>query len=395
MGSDSSKVIVRTNLENLKDAMKQGNLPDLASQIHQELDLLEGTTVDVAVTGVSGAGKSSFVNAVRGMADSEEGAAATGVKQTTMEPKAYQHPTFPNVTVWDLPGIGTHEFKANEYLKKINFGRYDFFIIVAAERFFENDEMLAREIQRLKKHFYFVRTKVDSSLEAERRKPDFSEEKTLQEIREYCCENLTKAGESAPRIFLISSWHLDKYDFPVLQVTLLNDLNEMKRHALILALPSFSKEILQKKKAAMEDIIWRQAIVSACVEAFPVPHTPLLCNFLIVIKTLRHFYKVFGLDDDSLHRLAKWVGKPVEVLRSAIQKSPVPSEITEEFTISLLCEFLALHMTVDAVISYLEPSMVDLPDGGQCFKTLFFLLKFFLNDIVEDAGNVWAKAAEH
>ncbi|KAL8219523.1 UNVERIFIED_CONTAM: hypothetical protein K2H54_026288 [Gekko kuhli] len=394
MGIGGAKLIVRTNLENLKDAMKQGNLPDLASQIHHELDLLDRTTIDVAITGVSGAGKSSFVNAVRGVADSDEGAAITGIKQTTMEPEAYRHPTFPNVTVWDLPGIGTREFKANEYLKKFNFGRYDFFIIVAAERFTESDEMLACEIQKLKKKFYFVRTKVDTGLEAERRKPDFSEEKTLQDIREYCCENLTKVGGSAPRIFLISSWHLDKYDFPLLQETLLDDLNEMKRHALILALPSFSKEILQKKKAAMEDVLWRQAVASSYVEAFPVPHTTLKCNTLNLVEIIRHYYKVFGLDDDSLHRLAKWVGKPVSVLRSAMQKSPMASEITEEFVTNLLSQFLEMKMVVDAVMSCLEASLTYLPDEGRCFKTTFYLLKYLLNAIAEDAGNVWAKAAK-
>ncbi|KAL8219530.1 UNVERIFIED_CONTAM: hypothetical protein K2H54_026434 [Gekko kuhli] len=204
---------------------------------------------------MSGTGKSSLVNALRGMTDDEEGAAETGFLETTRDMKGYSDPLFPNVTFWDLPGIGTPQSKAAEYPNKYKFKEYDLFIIVSSERFTENDVLLAHEIKKLKKKFYYVRTKVDASLDSERRRQNFTEENTLEKIRRYCVDNLTEAGESNPRVFLISKWDLNMHDFPLLYKTLVDDLDDLKRHALIESMPGFSREILKKKKAAMEALI--------------------------------------------------------------------------------------------------------------------------------------------
>ena len=56
----------------------------------------------IAVTGSSGTGKSTFVNAFRGIDNKDERAAPTGVVETTMKPEPYPHPRHPNVTLWDL-----------------------------------------------------------------------------------------------------------------------------------------------------------------------------------------------------------------------------------------------------------------------------------------------------
>ncbi|XP_054854898.1 LOW QUALITY PROTEIN: interferon-inducible GTPase 5-like [Eublepharis macularius] len=238
MGLTISRTFGGKELDELKAVLNPGNLQEVAAEIHRELGLLKNTTLDIAVTGELGSGKSSLVNALRGVTDSEEGAAETGVTQTTMETKGYPHPRFPKITIWDLPGIGAPKFEPEEYLKKINFSRFDFFIIVAAERFTANHTKLAREIHEMKKTFYFVRCKVDLSMNSERGKPNFSEEKTLERIKKYCYDNLSEILASSPRVFLISTWYLDKYDFSLLQEALENEMEYLKKHALILVLPA-------------------------------------------------------------------------------------------------------------------------------------------------------------
>ncbi|KAL8219468.1 UNVERIFIED_CONTAM: hypothetical protein K2H54_025308 [Gekko kuhli] len=190
------------------------------------------TTLDIAITGLTGAGKSSLVNALRGLSDFDEEAAKTDVIEGTTEPMNYPHPTIPDVTIWDLPGIGTPNFKAEEYLERINYSQYDFFIIVASNRFTVCDIQLSHAIQKMKKRFCYVQSKMDVSIKNEKLKPYFSEKATLQKVKKYCLDNLVEAGISSPQIFLVSSWFRNKYDFPVLQRTLENEIKALRRHLL-------------------------------------------------------------------------------------------------------------------------------------------------------------------
>lgn len=175
----------------LEEALKNNSLTTAAGKIQDYLKEINNVELNIAVTGETGSGKSTYVNAFRGMKNNEEGAALTGVVETTMEAKAYPHPKYPNMKVWDLPGIGTANFKPEEYLQKVEFDRFDFFIIVSSERFRANDITLAKEIQKMKKRFYFVRSKIDNDMRAEGRKEKFDQDKTLETIRQYCIKGLS------------------------------------------------------------------------------------------------------------------------------------------------------------------------------------------------------------
>ncbi|KAM9513404.1 immunity-related GTPase family, e4 [Salvelinus alpinus] len=177
-----------------------------AAKVKEDLDLLENVTFNIAVTGESGSGKSTFVNALLGL-DGDEGAAETGVMETTMKAIRCSHPTMPNVKIWDLPGIGTPNFKAKKYLKEVKFETYNFFIIIGTVRFKENNIMLAKEIQKMKM-FYFVRSKIDNDSRAEAWKKNHREEDLLSKIRHNCEVNLKTVG--SPKVFLISTFELGK-----------------------------------------------------------------------------------------------------------------------------------------------------------------------------------------
>ncbi|XP_060113695.1 interferon-inducible GTPase 5-like [Heteronotia binoei] len=395
MATTNSKESIKEGLAEMKASLGQKSLQDVLAKADKELKLLKNTTLDIAFTGVSGAGKSSLVNAFRNISDYEEGAAETGVKETTMMAMKYHHPQFPELTLWDLPGIGTSSFKPKDYLEKVNFSRYDFFIIVASERFTVNDTLLASEIRKMNKRFYFVRTKVDLAVNAERRKPKFSETQTLEEIRKYCLRNLVEEGAVDPKVFLISSWHLNMYDFPLLQKTLADDLNDLKRPLLIMAMPAFSREHLQEKKAAMEALIWKKALLSCGVGAIPVPGLSLLFDIGLLVSTMKEFCTAFGLDDDSLRNLAQRVGKPVDVLKSAIKKTPMANLINPELVRSLMTTsaVVGTAMVLEELSDFI-PVFGSVFGGVNSFATTFYMLKGFLRDAEEDAENVLAKVSE-
>ncbi|CAL8313944.1 unnamed protein product [Gadus morhua 'NCC'] len=195
-------------IEDLKNALEKVDLVSAVSIIN--IKYLEDTNkipLNIAITGESGVGKSAFVNAFRGIDNADERAAPTGVETT--KPESYPHPIYPNVTLWDLPGVGTSKFPADQYLKHSWFENVDFFIIVSAGRFRENDARLAQEIKKMDKNFYFVRSKIDNNLsDAKRSQREYDEEKTLQKIRENCIQGLEEQGVASPQVFLVSSFDL-------------------------------------------------------------------------------------------------------------------------------------------------------------------------------------------
>uniref|UniRef100_A0A8C4T2F4 Immunity related GTPase cinema n=1 Tax=Erpetoichthys calabaricus TaxID=27687 RepID=A0A8C4T2F4_ERPCA len=282
------------------------------------------TTLNIAVTGESGSGKSTFVNSIRGL-------------KTTTEPTMYSYPKYPNVRLWDLPGIGTMNSKADEYLEQVHFAQYDFFIIIASDRFKQNHLMLAQEIEKMGKHFYFVRSKIDADLHASkiRRKSTFNEERILMEIRQDCIECLQTIGKKCPQIFLISGFDLCLYDFPLLEETLDRELPEHKRFVYLQALPNISLKIRQRKKKDLHSKIWKLATLSYVKFRPHIPGLSVACDVTILVSDLKKYYFTFGQNDKSLKSLAVRVDKSMEDLKSVIQ-SPLAKEISMDVVIKLL-----------------------------------------------------------
>ncbi|XP_060549862.1 interferon-inducible GTPase 5-like [Pantherophis guttatus] len=388
-------VIANEDVEEIKDALKEGRMDKAVSKIMENLQALEKTHLDIAVTGESGSGKSSFVNAIRGLGDEEAGSAPTGVVETTEKPTPYPHPKDPNVTLWDLPGIGTPTFRASTYLRQVRFSRYDFFILIASERFKASHVQLAQEICRQGKQFYFVRSKVDADLEASRkRRPQtYDEEAILGQMREHCRKCLRAEDMPDSRVFLLSNWEINKYDFMMLEETLEKELPSHKRHAFLLSLPNISLDILQKKKMALQKEIWKLATVSAGAAAVPIPGVGVACDVTILIKYLSKYRDSFGLDEESLARLAKKANKSVEEIKEVI-KSPLAKEISRDLVLKLLTKAGGGALMVMEYFVSTIPIFGSVAAGGISFGTTFYMLKSCLDEVANDAQQVFLKAFE-
>uniref|UniRef100_A0A3B1JIF1 Interferon-inducible GTPase 5-like n=1 Tax=Astyanax mexicanus TaxID=7994 RepID=A0A3B1JIF1_ASTMX len=289
----------------------------------EEIDRLINVSLHIAVTGRTGAGKSTFINAFRGLKKGEKGAAKTGGTETTTESTPYEHPTMPNVTLWDLPGVGSPNFKSETYVKKMHFEKYDFFFIISSERFTENDLMLAKEIQKRKKKFYFIRSKIDQEEEKE-------EEEALSKIRIDCRKNLKELG--TPHVFLISSKDLSEFDFEELVSTLDADLPAHKHCALLQSVPVTSVAMLEKKISMFKKLIWAAAIASGGIAAAPVPGLSFACDTAMVMSFFTRCYHAFGLDDGSLEKLSARVNKPE--LKN-LEKAPLLKELAASSAIRM------------------------------------------------------------
>nr|XP_055075503.1 interferon-inducible GTPase 5-like [Misgurnus anguillicaudatus] len=385
---DDFSTITEEEINELKETISNQDITSAIKTIKEYLKQQDRVELNIAVTGPSGSGKSTFVNAFRGLGDEDEDSAETVVVETTMEPKAYHHPKYQNVKLWDLPGIGTPNFKADEYLKQVQFERYDFFIIIASERFRECHIQLAKEIVRMGKKFYFVRSKIDQDINNEKHKRNFDQKRILDKIRENCINALKGIGMDDPAIFLISGHDLSKYDFNLLQEQMEKELPQHKRHVLILTLPNITLEVNEKKKEALKKNIFKVAFVSAVVAAVPVPGLSIAVDLSIIMYEVGKYCSVFGLDEKSLKNLCEQSGQSMETLQALITSVWYKGYLTG----SLLSELrdatlLVSEDAVERVFSFI-PMIGSVVAGGLSFATVYFMLNKALNDITEDARKV-------
>ena len=134
------------------------------------------------------------------------------------------------------------------YCKKLK--RYDTFLILTASRFTQNDLLLAKKVREMKKSFFFVRTKIDVDVKADKRKRAFKEDVTLSNIRKDALENLKHLVANDEEVFLISNHKPKKWDFARLTEAILDSLPRRQKETLTLALDlqtTQSKDILKRK----------------------------------------------------------------------------------------------------------------------------------------------------
>ena len=235
--------------------------------------------------------------------EEDDGAAPVDVTECTTVPTSYDHPTYPNVKFWDLPGIGTPLYPDLEtYRRKAQMNKYHTFLILTSFRFLENDIILASEIKKQGKSFLFIRTKIDIDVRAGKRKKSFSEAAMLQQIRRDCTEKLVdEAGKSIiseEDIFLISNHRSDKWDFSRLTEAILDALPKYKRAALTLclnALTCLSQNILKRKVKVLKGRMVLVAGISAGVAVAPVPGLSIAVDSALMFNEVREYITQLGI----------------------------------------------------------------------------------------------------
>ncbi|XP_076831593.1 interferon-gamma-inducible GTPase 10-like [Brachyhypopomus gauderio] len=376
----------------MSSVLQSHRVTDTVAQVEGMLQQMTDVTLNIAVTGESGAGKSSFVNAFRGVVDDAPEAAVTGVTETTREATAYSHPSARNVILWDLPGIGTPSFQSSTYLEDVGLLKYDLFIIVTSGRFQDYHSALAKSIMQAEKKFYFVRNKVDQDLEASakrRIKQALADEDVLNSLRTDCEKNLRKGQAEKSQVFLISCFYPQRYDFAALQMTLLEEMEGHKRHALLLSLPNLSTAVIQSKKEALASGLWKRAM-AASLSSVTGAHTRTHSIIPNVMNTLKSYQQTFCLDVDSLQRLASFTDISLEELQKEVT-STFGKELSAHTVEGLLSQAASVQPMLANQLEKMVPILGTIVSGGLSFVGSYFLFNSALKDLSQDGERVMQK----
>ncbi|XP_046843665.1 uncharacterized protein LOC124437781 isoform X2 [Xenia sp. Carnegie-2017] len=304
-----------------QQAQKHGvdNILDFYS--NDSIPLWTDTEINFAITGDSGTGKSSFINAVRGIEAHAKEAAPVGVTEMTNKPTRYSHPKHENIIFWDLPGIGTPKYpNYKEYYKKVGgLEKYDAFLIFCKTRFTQNDKVLAEKVSKeLKKPFFFVRTNIDSELKNAKddEGPKFDEASVMKRMRENCLKSLGDSLHDEKDIFLIDNKITEKYDFQGLKESIAEALSKGKKKSFVDSLEKLTHTIIRIKANILKDELSKVIVLLMIAESEPE-----VFKNLILQEVIRY------------HRVFVQLGKKEEELLKNEHLKEIEQELKKEMSV--------------------------------------------------------------
>lgn len=177
-----------------------------------------------AVAGVAGGGKSSLINAFRGLHNRDSGSAATGVTETTLAMARYANPNAEYPYVWyDVPGAGTLKIPDWQYFNAQGLYVFDCIIVLFDNRFTMTDIAILTNCRRFKIPTYIVRSKADQHIrnimkdlgyDSDDDEEDENQKKKLyqtarqqfiQQTRRSVKDNLENANMPDQRVYIVSN----------------------------------------------------------------------------------------------------------------------------------------------------------------------------------------------
>ncbi|KAF8475045.1 interferon-inducible GTPase-domain-containing protein [Kalaharituber pfeilii] len=132
-------------------------------RVKEELGFKDRVT-HIAVAGRSGTGKSSLINAFRGLEGDEDSAALTDEVECTRRIERYPDPQCPWIVWYDIPGGGTTEVPDAGYFEKQGLYVMDCIIVLWADRFTELDLEILKGARKWNITALVVRSKSDLTL---------------------------------------------------------------------------------------------------------------------------------------------------------------------------------------------------------------------------------------
>ena len=198
-------------------------------------------------------------------------------------------------------------------------------------------------------------------------------------------------GLRDPKVFLLSMFELGKYDFHLLEESMVRDLESHKRHAFLVALPNVSKPTLERKAASLRQHTWLVATVACRANPRPVPGLPeVACDLYMLTRALEGYRHSFGLDRGSLVRLAEQTGQPLHKILQVLQGPK--TKVTEALVAELLGQASGDASAFSQKLLNV-PILGSLASCGLSFATVYRMLCTSLDVAVSDAQSMLVQAS--
>lgn len=373
----------------VKDHFEDHGYKGLDDLLVKKRDQWVDVPIHVAIGGNLGAGKSSFINTVRGIKENDKIGAALNSGLTTIEPIPYSHPNKHYLKFWDLPQLGSRAFTKDLYLKNINVNRYDYFLILGKFKFTEDDFWFASQLQSLNKKFFFVCTHVDINVdkaigESKKSDPRDVQNKTLTAIKESLTKSVKDAKLKTDYIYLITTSDLRKFDGPKLADSMIGNLVERKWEAMALTVNVYAQGVMQQKRRALQKRVWIIALMSGLEKACHIYGLSFYLDLEPVIAEVQEYRRQFALDDASILRIARYLDTTVESLKKASAFKTNYSQLADG---GLLNQYktLSVYDVADGITQSFAPILGGLISPNSAFGSTYYVLNRLLDMMETDA----------
>ena len=174
-----------------------------------------------AVVGVSGVGKSLFINKVRGLTNKDPEWAKVGITETTQHIKGYKHPMWPAIMLWDIPGSSTPDHPELNYFDDKCLYAFDHLIILVRDRIHSIDMMIAKQASERDVPFTFVRTAANQSMESLIYGRKMSQKEAFETLKKQTAQSIADSSKRVSLtketpLYIIDNLELDSHDGPLL-----------------------------------------------------------------------------------------------------------------------------------------------------------------------------------
>uniref|UniRef100_A0A914Z2H6 IRG-type G domain-containing protein n=1 Tax=Panagrolaimus superbus TaxID=310955 RepID=A0A914Z2H6_9BILA len=158
------------------DIVVAEEMEEILQKAKADLKLDTVNCYNFAFVGHTKTGKSSLINAIRGLEDNHSDAAMVGITETTHEIKPYTFPDpqFKHVMIYDMPGAGTLTHDANSYYHDKCLCAFDCLIIFTQDTLGREEINFAIQSLRYNQPVAFVRSRCDIVLDNAKKKREIN-----------------------------------------------------------------------------------------------------------------------------------------------------------------------------------------------------------------------------